>query len=88
MMRLNELIKQSALDAVHQSVLSDVMFGTITHMNPIQIRISDKLIIDKPNIAISRTAYDYPLKEGDIVILIRKLEGQLFVVLDKAVDIQ
>lgn len=86
-MRLNQLIRQAAVEAVNQMVLSDIMFGTIVQMNPIQIRISDKLIINKPNIAISKTAYDYPLEVGDTVILIRKLKGQLFVVLDKVVDI-
>ncbi len=86
-MRLNQVIKQTAVEAMKQMVLSDVIFGTIVQMNPIQIRISDKLIINKPNIAISKTAYDYPLEVGDTVILIRKLEGQLFVVIDKVVDI-
>lgn len=81
------IIKKIVLDVIEASKPVQVVFGTVTEPSPIKIQISQKLILNKNQLAITKTAFDSSLKAGDKVVMLRMQEGQRYIVIDKVVKL-
>ena len=79
---MTALIKKIALDAVHASQPTTIVFGSVTSVSPLKVRISQLLELPSASL-IPTSAVKNKLAVGDEVILIRQQGGQRYVVLDK-----
>lgn len=82
-MRLNQLIKQSAIDAVDQNAPCNILFGSVIKTNPLNVKLNEKIILSDTQLVLAYAVSEYTLNVGDKVILIRQQGGQQFIVIDK-----
>lgn len=78
---LIQLIKRIALEAVTASKPCDVLIGNVKSVSPLNIAISQKMVLDKDFLIISDTVKE-KIKKDAAVIVIRRSGGQQFVVID------
>lgn len=84
MSNMIEIIKKAAIDAVEQTKPLEIMYATVEGIDPIRIKINQKLMLGPPHVA--RLYHTDDLKTGDIVAVLRYQSGQKFLILDKVVD--
>jgi hypothetical protein len=72
------LIKKAAVDAVEAGKPADVMFGTVTGLEPLAVDVEQKLKLSGGCLVAMNGAN---LARGDAVVLLRQRGGQKFVVL-------
>ena len=82
MTKLTALIKKIAIEAIQASKPTTILFGDVTSVSPLRIRISQLLELS-PATLIQTTTVKDKLAVGDEVILIRQQGGQKYLVLDK-----
>lgn len=82
MTKLTALIKKIAVEAIQASKPTTILFGDVTSVSPLRIRINQLLELS-PATLIQTTAVKDKLAVGDEVILIRQQGGQKYLVLDK-----
>lgn len=83
---LSQINKQGGVDSDY----ADVLFGTVISANPLKIKISNELVLDRTFLALTATIARSGLKNGDGVVILRghgnknsTVGAQQFVVLDK-----
>lgn len=83
---VNRMNSQGGTDSDY----ADVLFGTIISGNPLKVKISNELVLDRTFLAITETAKKAKLNTGDGVVILRghgnrdsHVGAQQFVVLDK-----
>lgn len=90
--RINNTIKKVALNAVENSKPVNIMFGTVTRKNPLEIDVEQRLLLGINQLILTKnvtglkkhenTSKVHDLEVNDEVILLRKQGGQKYVVLD------
>lgn len=90
---LVEVIKMAALSAVKQSKPTEIYFGQALSASPLQVKLSDKLVLGKANLILPRSVTDWTdddgtehhwgIKTGDVLILLRKQGGNQYLILDR-----
>nr|UWI48812.1 DUF2577 domain-containing protein [Clostridioides difficile] len=81
---LLQIIKKAAMDAVETSNPMKVVFGTIENVNPLKVKIEQKLSIDDFFLIQTETFKRYTDKKiGDKLVLIRMQGGQQYLILDR-----
>ncbi|SJS17113.1 Protein of uncharacterised function (DUF2577) [Clostridioides difficile] len=81
---LLQIIKKAAMDAVETSNPMQIAFGTIESLNPLVVKIEQKLSIGEIFLTQTETFKRYTDKKiGDKVVLIRMQGGQQYLVLDR-----
>lgn len=86
MANLVELVKQAALDAVSAAHPTQVVFGKVTALDPLEVRIHQQLLLTREFLVLSegiRTkAAQGTLHAGDTLLLLQQQGGQSFLALD------
>lgn len=82
MTKLTALIKKIAVEAIHASKPTTILFGDVTSVSPLRIRINQLIELSSATLIQTTTVKD-KLAVGDEVILIRQQGGQKYLVLDK-----
>lgn len=82
---LIQLIKRIALDAVKSSKPCDIITGIVEKSDPLEIKISEKVTLDRDFFYMTKTTMECGLKKGDKVAIMRANGGQKYFVLDKVV---
>lgn len=87
--KLVNLIKKIALEVFESSKPTNINFGTVKSIAPIEINIEQKVILTSNQLVITEKTIDIdnPLEIGDTVALIREQGGQRYLVLDKVVKL-
>lgn len=83
MNNLVELIKKAALDAFENKKPTEIKYGVVENISPVNIRINQKILLTKNHLIETETFRNKEIHIGDKVILIRVQGGQKFVVLDR-----
>ena len=87
-----KIIKKAAVEAVEAEKPAGIYFGTVTSVNPLRIRVEQKMTLEKEQLVLTRNVTDYEtedssvqnaLKQGEEVILFRMQGGQRYVVTDR-----
>ena len=71
-----DLIKRAAVEAIDASNPCKILYGTVTKANPIEVKVSDTLILTKPFLVI-----DSKVDVGEKVVLVRYQGGQKYLIL-------
>ena len=83
---LVRIIKQAAMEAVNNSKPVDYTYGKVTGVDPLKIKIDQKLVLPAEVLVlgslVNGTVGD-ELKTGEKVIMIQKAGGQEFFILDR-----
>ena len=58
---LLKMVKKAALDAVNASKPADVVFGKVVGIDPLKIKIDQKLILGNAQLVLSKNVTDYRL---------------------------
>lgn len=82
---LPQLIKKLALDAVQASKPCDIVTGVVADTDPLKIKISDKVTLDRDFFILTQRTREAELKKGDEIVLLRADGGQKYLILDKVV---
>ena len=87
-----KIIKKAAVEAVEAEKPAGIYFGPVTSVNPLRIRVEQKMTLEKEQLVLTRNVTDYEtedgsvqnaLKQGEEVILFRMQGGQRYVVTDR-----
>ena len=94
-----KLMKKTAVDAVEASKPVNMIFGKVISINPLKIRVDQKLILTNAQLVLSRSVTDYrlsvtsnykeeitvhnALKVNEEVIMMQLSGGQKYVVIDR-----
>ena len=63
---LTEIIKRVALDAVHAESPTEAVFGKVLSVNPLKIKVGDKLQLGSTFFILTKNVQDYEVEiEGD-----------------------
>lgn len=83
---INQINSQGGTDSDY----ADVLFGTVISANPLRVKISNEMVLDRTFLAVTETATKANLKSSDGVVILRghgnrnsNVGAQQFVVLDK-----
>lgn len=86
MANLVELVKQAALDAVSAAHPTQVVFGKVTALDPLEVRIHQHLLLTREFLVLSENirtkAAQGTLHAGDTLLLLQQQGGQSFLALD------
>lgn len=82
---LIQLIKRIALEAVTASKPCDILIGNVKSVSPLNIAISQKMVLDEDFLTVSDAAKE-KVKKDAAVIMIRRSGGQQFVVIDTVAE--
>lgn len=68
---------------------ADVLLGTVSSIEPLNIRISSKVTLDSGFLYITETIsnkiIEKKVKKGDKVVLVKSDDGQKYLLIDKVV---
>ena len=80
------IIKRIAIETINATKPAELQFGTLTKKEPIEIKIDQKLILDKDLIVndLKKSKLCKDLKVGDKVVLLRNQGGQEYAIIDIA----
>ena len=81
---LVRFVKKIASDVYKTSKPAELQFGVVTAVNPLKIKIEQKLTLS--DVQIITTEKSNNLTLNDKVVLLRNNGGQSYVVIDKVVD--
>ena len=84
MANLIQIIKQAAIEAVEASAPVKVMYGTVSGISPISVKLDQKFIVPDAFIVVTDTVSG-KLSKGDRVVILREQGGQRYIILDKVV---
>lgn len=82
---LTQTIKKAAMDAVRASKPCDILTGTITSINPLKIKISQRVTLESDFFDVTETFDKKTHKTGDKVVLIQGAGAQRYLIIDKVV---
>ena len=82
---LTQTIKKAAMDAVRASKPCDILTGTITSINPLKIKISQRVTLESDFFDVTETFDKKTRKTGDKVVLIQGAGAQRYLIIDKVV---
>lgn len=86
MANLVELVKQAALDAVSAAHPTQVVFGKVTALDPLEVRIHQQLLLTREFLVLSENirtkAAQGTLHAGNTLLLLQQQGGQSFLALD------
>lgn len=54
-----EVIKKASMDAMEQGSPSNVLFGTVTNISPLEIQVEQKLVLTKEFLVLTKNVIDY-----------------------------
>ena len=57
-----EIIKRAAVDADEQAQPCDLLFGTVTSVSPLKIRVEQKMELGEAQLILTRNVSDYKVK--------------------------
>ena len=80
---LVRLIKKTAIDAVNATDPVAIRYGEVISINPLQIRIDQKLVLGKEQLKLTKTVVDKPLIKDEKLLIIRMQGGQQYIVVDR-----
>ena len=88
--QLIKIMKSLAADSMKD--LPDLMYGEVTALNPMQILVDNRFILDESFLVISQLCKPKAgvwrgLEVGDIVRMLRVGNGQVFYVLERDGDL-
>lgn len=83
---LIQIIKKISRQEREASVPSDLTIGIVAKANPLEIKISSKITLDSDFFYLTQTAKNRSLSVGDKVAMLRESGGQMYLIIDKAVD--
>lgn len=75
-----DIIKRAAVEAIDASNPCKIVYGTVTKTDPIEVKVSDSLILTKPFLVV-----DSAVEVGEKVVLIRHQGGQKYLILSTRV---
>lgn len=85
--KLISIMKKASRQSIPENNLTDIVFGTISSINPLKIKVENKFEIDDNFLILSPFCYKNDIWEGlknnDKVILIRFEKGQRYLVFSK-----
>lgn len=73
------------MDAYRASKPCDTVIGTVTKVDPVTVRISQKMTLSGEFLGATQTALA-SIKKGEKVLMMRQSGGQKYYIIDKAVD--
>ena len=76
---LIEVMKKAALDAVEASKPVAVMYGRVTGVSPLKIRLDQRMELEAGQLVLLRSVGE--LFAGDSVVLLRQQGGKKFIVI-------
>lgn len=79
MTRLVEQIQRIARRVMEQDKPMEIQFGTVERLSPLEIRLSQKIVIGSPFLIQPVPE----LEQGDTVVLLRQRGGQQYFILAK-----
>ncbi len=81
-----QVIKKAAVDAVEANSPTQVLFGFVENLNPLEIRLNQQLLLTEKYIILGSTIrvllYNNQLEKGSRVLLIREQGGQKYLASD------
>lgn len=80
---LLQLIKKAAVEAVEARSPVGITYGTVTNVNPLKIKVEQKMTLTAIQLVLTRTVKDNALQIGEGVLLISEPGGQKYIVLDR-----
>ncbi|WP_249281099.1 DUF2577 family protein [Paenibacillus sp. 7516] len=80
-----DVIKKAAVAAVDAKAPVQVMYGTVTRTEPLEITVEQRLTLAEPFLMMPESAARKNWTVGDHVLLLRVQGGDSFVVLDRLV---
>lgn len=76
-----KVIKTVAVEAVAANKPLTVSYGTVTELEPLSVKLSDRIYIDNDWLIFPADLDD--IQEGDKLILLRAFEGMSYIVLGR-----
>lgn len=73
------------MDAYRASKPCDTVIGTVTKVDPVTVRISQKMTLSGGFLGATQTALA-SIKKGEKVLMMRQSGGQKYYIIDKVVD--
>lgn len=80
-----DVIKKAAVAAVDARVPVQVMYGTVTKTEPLEITVEQRLVLEEPFLVLPESIVNKSWQTGDQALLLRVQGGDSFVVLDRLV---
>lgn len=80
---LVSLIKKAAIEVVANSKPTEIQYGTVESISPIQIRLDQKRLLGPTFLILTESFREKSLNKGDTILLLRVQGGQKFVPLDR-----
>lgn len=80
-----DVIKKAAVAAVDAKAPVQVMYGTVTRTEPLEITVEQRLTLAEPFLVMPESTARKNWTVGDHVLLLRVQGGDSFVVLDRLV---
>lgn len=82
----NQLLTKVANQAREASKPCDYTLGTVESINPLLVRLNQKMLLNSDFFVITQTLKNARLEIGDSVFMIRKEGGQQYALIDKVVE--
>lgn len=76
-------IKKAAVEAVEASSPVGITYGTVVNVNPLKIKVEQKMTLTDIQLVLTRTVKDNALQIGEGVLLISEPGGQKYIVIDR-----
>ncbi|WP_181151032.1 DUF2577 family protein [Paenibacillus sp. PCH8] len=81
-----DVIKKAAVAAVDAKSPVQVMYGSVTNTQPLEITVEQRLALAEPFLVLPESVVNKTWTMGDHVLLLRVQGGDSFVVLDRLVN--
>lgn len=81
--KLLGLIKKAAVEAVETTNPTEIRYGKVISVNPLQISVEDKMTFTEMQLVLTRNVKDNVLQVDEKVLLLREQGGQKYIVLDR-----
>ena len=77
-----KVIQRIASNVYEAGQPTDYVYGTVTSTDPLKVKIDQKLVLGKAQLAFTRTAKESDLRKDDEIVLLKKKGGQQYLVID------
>ncbi|MHA7580098.1 DUF2577 family protein [Paenibacillus vandeheii] len=81
-----DVIKKAAVAAVDAKAPVQVMYGTVTNTQPLEVTVEQRLVLAEPFLVLPEAVANKAWTMGDHVLLLRVQGGDSFVVMDRLVN--
>ena len=68
------IIKKAALEAFEASKPVNILFGTVTAVSPLRVRVDQKMILGEKNLILTRSVTDY---KTDVTVSVQTTGGDM-----------